>query len=601
VARFDEAVDENPWIRAIEPGDLPLSAGLVRDLAQIGVNTVGELVGTIYFDRVAAEDHSDLVRVIGLALSTAGMVAAIDAGTAWQNLCSSSYSRRLPEIAETRQCSMGAIIDLGRRAGAIREVPSQLDFDQVFFAPDPSLRDLGQSTRAIRAFSDKVNEVLDERSASIAGLRSVGQRTLEEMGQAFGITRERVRQLESKARKTIYERVDPNLIIEAATPVAFAIEDYGGGATLRQLSSTLRIDEPTIGLVLESAHRDRRIRDLVPISISGLHSPFEFEIPSRSHRDIRLRPFKVHEELVEAAIGPSRIVRGSEFVQRLQANMDAPFSCSHVTLSARLSGLERMGMIAVGSVHPFEENQFGPWVISPTTTRTTQIIKAMLRAGSYDAVERGGSSDLLFHAPDGIPNHVLTEQLDRSGGVRISEHGLEAFCSRYPEIFIKSGMTSWGLIGAGATPFDAAIAPKLDHGTTSDLLVWVLDEAEEALQLHEIIGRMREIEPLIKEMSVRLYLNTLNADRFTNTDGYYQLSENYQSRRNIKLPFGATIKTLIKVLTDAEQPLSLDEIVDECRQLLPIEPSAIRGYLDQNYHNLFRKLHTGKYVLGNGR
>ena len=536
MARFDDVVDHNPWMRALEPADLPLSAELIRGLSRINVNTIGSLVRAIYFDPIAAEDHPDLVQTVDIALSSDGMLAAIDAVTAWRNLCSGSYFRRLAEIAELRQCSVGTIIDLGRSAGAIRYVPSQLNFSQVFFAPDPSLRDLSQSTRAIRAFSDKVDAVLDERSVSIARLRSVGQRTLEEVGQELGFTRERARQLENAARRTILKRVDPNLIVEAATPIACTIEHWGGLATLNELSSTLKIDESTVGLVLESADRDPRIRGLVPISISGFHSALEFEIPKRSYRNIWLAAsHDVEPELVEAAIGPSRIIRGDEFVRRLQADLGAPFSCLHVTMKARISGLERMGMIAVESVDPFEESQYGPWVISPTTTRTTQIIRAMLRASSADAVERDGSVRLRFYSPDGVLNHVITKHLEQINGDRITEHGLAAICSRYPEIFVRSAMTSWGLVGAGATPFDVASTPKLDHGTTSELLIQILGESEESLNVHEIISRMRLIEPLIKEISVRLYLNTLHVDRFTEKNGYYQLNSDYSQRNSSQL------------------------------------------------------------------
>jgi RNA polymerase sigma factor (sigma-70 family) len=78
-----------------------------------------------------------------------------------------------------------------------------------------------------------------------AGLGAGDERTLEEVGQAFGVTRERVRQIERKALETLKKRleaiqpqagssVDPRSYESQATPQPEEERTTGGGATPKQ-------------------------------------------------------------------------------------------------------------------------------------------------------------------------------------------------------------------------------------------------------------------------------------------------------------------------------------------------------------------------------
>jgi RNA polymerase sigma factor (sigma-70 family) len=590
-----EILARRTWARALDIDDLPIATDLVRKLRNLGTDSIGELVRIIKYDQLAEEDHPELIGAVRVALTTPGNSAAVSVESAWLNLCAQNSFCSISEIASGRKCTRDAVLDLAYRAGVV--IDGNINSSLIYIVPDPATIDHDKSRAALQTLVDRIRG-LESREAKILESRMVEGVTLEQIGQDLDLTRERIRQIERRAKQNLLRIASDAEVIEAIIPVHFALENLGGRATAAELSVELGSSRFAVSIAIELAANHPDIQDLVLVSGSETHMPMNFKPFKKQTKVLELAVLEsISEEQVSLAIGASGVKRGVDFLRSLGEINGSGISCRHTPALTVLNALENQKSIAVARVHPLEELEFGPWVTNARTPRAIQVVQAMLSEGSEDRYKTGSSSgESYFHSQDGVQNHLVMDRLFNITGARTSEHGLNELCKRFPEIFVRSGPARWGLIGAGALFSDSQDELKLDHGTTIDLLVEVVDEASEPIALHEIIAIMRGRAPEIKEMSVRLYLRTLHADRFVEKDGRFSLSDSYKNRRNTELPFGATIKILEKVLSEANVPLTFDEIIKQCQSHLPVDPGAIRSYLEQNYRDWFRKLPEGKYM-----
>lgn len=590
-------LESEPWARALQVSDLPIAAELSRKLNNLGVESIGELIRIIKYDPIAEEDHRDLISAVRLVLTTAGNSAAVSLESAWSNLCSQNPFCSVSEIAFRRKCTPYAVLDLAKRVGVI----GQLDEGQssIYLVPEPESIDRNNSQRLIQGLADRLLKIDDRQFKVLKGRLQEGS-TLEVIGQSLGLTRERARQIERKAKENLRTIASASEVLEAVIPIHYALENLGGRATIQELSREVGASPFSLSIAVELAANHPHFQDISLISGFETHLPLNFASLKKATDVLELSALdSITKERSSFAMGSSGVKRGSEYLRNLSDSIGEKISCTHTPILSTLGALEQKGLVAIGRVHPSEELEYGPWAIYPQTPRTVQIAQAILKVGSEEASKSVGAfSGSYFHSQDGVQNHLLTEQLFKSTGIRTMETSVNELCKRYPEIFVRSGPSRWGLIGAGAQYSDAKAEKKLDHGTTIDLLVEVLEKSSEPLPIHEIISRMRQIAPEIKEMSVRVYLYTLHADRFVQEDGLFTLSDSYLKRRELaaELPWGATIKILERVMAESNVPLALDEIVSRCQEHLPVDPAAIRSYLEQNYRNWFRKLPEGKYI-----
>jgi RNA polymerase sigma factor (sigma-70 family) len=124
----------------------------------------------------------------------------IERGRAWARDIAEATGYSVDEVTEGLRLSVGAIslhTPIGDGGATLEEV--------VFARPDPGSDPWTQLSGVfLRAIIDEALDQLPEREARVitlrAGLDRDESRTLDEVGKIFGVTRERVRQIESKAR-----------------------------------------------------------------------------------------------------------------------------------------------------------------------------------------------------------------------------------------------------------------------------------------------------------------------------------------------------------------------------------------------------------------
>ena len=128
-------------------------------------------------------------------------------------------------IAERLDVTEADVIDMEQRLGhsdlsfdaPIREDDSSATFGDFIPSRGPSTEESVANEELRRVFLEKVHafaETLDERDRRIVDERILAEepKTLQEMGDAFGITRERVRQLEARVVSRLRDYLKENLV-----------------------------------------------------------------------------------------------------------------------------------------------------------------------------------------------------------------------------------------------------------------------------------------------------------------------------------------------------------------------------------------------------
>jgi RNA polymerase sigma-32 factor len=128
-------------------------------------------------------------------------------------------------IAERLDVSEADVIDMEQRLGQsdlsleapVREEEGSASYGDFLASPAPSAEETVADQELRRVFLEKVHEfaaTLDERERRIVAERILAEepRTLQDMGDEFGVTRERVRQLEARVVSRLREYLKENLV-----------------------------------------------------------------------------------------------------------------------------------------------------------------------------------------------------------------------------------------------------------------------------------------------------------------------------------------------------------------------------------------------------
>ena len=184
-------------------------------------------------------------------------------------------------------------------------------------------------------------------------------------------------------------------------------------------------------------------------------------------------------------------------------------------------------------------------------------------------------------------------------GYEMSEQALDELCRRNPDVFVRTGTRSWGLIGAGAERNEKGEDNQAaSRYRITDCVADILHDSPDGLSLAELIREVRRIIPSAAEQTVKLYLTTLQPERFESVGGdKFKLRREYVDFLENHANLEPTIDVLTRVLREAEAPLSMKEIIRRCEEIQFVSHTAIRGYLSQNYGGRFRRLIIGKYTI----
>jgi len=244
----------------------------------------------------------------------------------------------------------------------------------------------------------------------------------------------------------------------------------------------------------------------------------------------------------------------------------------------------------------YERIMFGTWITCGLTERAQDIVRAIIYSGANEGPP-GCQVDPTARLKQGVSSEQIVTFLASRAGYEMAEQALDELCRRSPDVFVRTGPRSWGLIGAGAiTNEGQEDQPNIGVGI-ADCMTDVMLKSPDGLRLTDLIREVRKIIPSAAEQTIRIYLTTLHPERFEHaSDNRYRLKQKYLEFLEKPDNREPTINILTRVVREAEAPLSTDEIIARCEQIQFVSHSAIRGYLTQNYDGRFKRLDNGKYT-----
>jgi len=312
--------------------------------------------------------------------------------------------------------------------------------------------------------------------------------------------------------------------------------------------------------------------------------------------------------LTHQVIGPSKIMPYDEFILSLRRRFaldkrleelsryielrDMGISSSGRRLICQLSG------VTTFSAAEYERMLFGEWISNGLTERAQDIAQAIIYSGASEGPP-GSQVKPAIVLKQGRSSEQIVNYLANRMGHEMSEQALDELCRRNPDVFIRTGARSWGLIGAGAELNETGEENQLAiRYRITDCMADILHDSPDGLSFAELIREVRRIIPSAAEQTIRLYLTTLQPERFQSVGGdKFKLRREYVDFLENRINLEPTIDVVTRVLGEAEAPLSIKEIIRRCEEIQFVSHTAIRGYLSQNYGGRFRRLNNGKYTI----
>jgi hypothetical protein len=406
-------------------------------------------------------------------------------------------------------------------------------------------------------------------------LRRIKGETLAEIGAIYGVTRERIRQIESRLVRRYSNRARSMLGVlwerSARRVIAEFVARTGGIIPEDDVASWLQLEPHGFALLRRLISGEGQDEESSELDFSGGSVSV-------------LGDSTTLRNLVREAIGPTGIMRLGDAVmtlRRLRPDLRVLDSGSPEEVEALLANAGAWEAIEAS---PSEAMMSDVWVTAGLTRAANRAVRALLYAIGPDG-EPTSRTDL-----------VLSWIRSRTGEA-VSEQAFDATCDRYPMVFVRTGPTSWGLVGAGAAPASIRRGAPSAPGEIIELVTDAVLSAETGLTLEEVITEVREQREDVSAVTIKLYLNYFHSERFVlGPDGRYRIDARYLEHLRSPGARPSTIDILTQVVRDAAAPLSVDEIIAMCESVAFVDRSAIRGYLSNNYGGRFRKLTDGRYV-----
>lgn len=201
----------------------------------------------------------------------------------------------------------------------------------------------------LEPFPKRAQEIVMERY----GLRGEGDKTLEEIGDQFNVTRERVRQIIREVVKKVKEKSQSTLLDEAKRKIVFTIQEKSGIMREAELVAVLSLgDKKEMGA----------IRFFIDLSVEVDADKVSGELaPSLMLRNFKMTEWKEIKDKVKEILGKEKVLLTD---QKLMAKIGGFKELSQKKLFDYLAVSEEV-----------KKNQFGNWglasseEVSPKGTR----------------------------------------------------------------------------------------------------------------------------------------------------------------------------------------------------------------------------------------
>jgi len=340
----------------------------------------------------------------------------------------------------------------------------------------PPLEQVGAAPTLDEAFNELFRTLKNPRQSMIIRLRyGLGDgipRTLEEIGQHFSITRERVRQIENKIFKRIFHPTRRYILDDIVRPFQFVLRQAGG--ILKEGQIAEKISEVTV------------LGEINPIGatrfVLGVTSQLEEiwdGIWALKECPLECFPIVTSTAAMRLEKNHSRM-RYNKLVSEVRRTLESGDDASQ--RAADTLFIEA----CLQADTQFEISHDGWCVLSKWQQSYVDKIVEVLR---------GKNTPLHYSEIASNANTLL------NGNREVPEHNIHAILQRRQDLFVWVGQGTYALVEWGIQ------RPTYYVEIISDIL-----EAEgESLPADEIIRRVEEIRPC-KKTSIMMYL-TLN-DRF---------------------------------------------------------------------------------------
>ena len=327
-----------------------------------------------------------------------------------------------------------------------------------------------------KAFNELFGTLQNTRQSMVLrlryGLNDGIPRTLEEVGQRFGITRERVRQIEDKALRRIYHPTRRHILDDIARPFQFVLQQAGG--ILRENQISEKISQVTVLGKIDPIGATRFVLGVT----SGLQ---EIEDGIWALKECPLEYFSMVTSAAALRLEKNQSrMRYNKLVSEVRRMLES-------SNDAAQREVDTLFIEACLQADPQFEISDDGWCILAKWQRS--YIDEMVE------VLRDKGKPLHFREIASGVEALL------NGNQEVSEHNIHAVLQRRQDLFVWAGQGTYGLVEWGIQ------RPTYYVEIISDIL-----EAEgEPLPADEIIRRVEKLRPC-KKTSVMMYL-TMN-DRF---------------------------------------------------------------------------------------
>ncbi len=329
------------------------------------------------------------------------------------------------------------------------------------------------------------------------GLDDGMPRTLEKVGQRFGITRERVRQIENKLSRLIHHPTRRHILNDIVRPFQFVLQQAGGILKENQISE--RISEVT---VLGEINPIGATRFMLWVT-SGLEE-IEDGVWALKECPLECFPMVTSAATLRLENNHSRM-RYNQLVSEVRRILES----SNDSAQRKVDTLFIEACLQAAP--QFEISDDG-WCILPEwqMSYVDEMVEAL----------RDKGTPLHFREIAPVVKALL------NGNQEVSERNINAALQRRQDLFVRVGQGTYGLVEWGIQ------RPTYYVDIISD----ILEDEGQPLPDDEIIRRVEEVRPC-KKTSIMMYL-TLN-DRFAQFDsGIYGLRKwlSTKSEQTAELP-----------------------------------------------------------------
>jgi len=465
-----------------------------------------------------------------------------------------------------------------------------------------------------------IEYLLGERQTTVVKKRWLDGETLEVVAQPLNITRERVRQIEAKGKKTLRLRVSSlkkQGLIERVRWVedqlVSGVDRHGGYAEIAALEAHLGWPERScltwfalnaaVGIFNPARSRTkgkfgRLWSDGINVSsIGGDSSDPEDESLLES---------------IEEIIGPMGIMRLEDFMATFDRRHGGERS-ENSDPKERGKAFESAGLLDYLESNYLDVLRAGSWVSAGLPQIGREIARAILYGTDPDeepdAFEPSGPNRLRRGLRSDLIAYWLSGNSDHQSSVR----ALDVYCERYPLVFAKTGDNSWGLLGAGAEASDSSA----NEPSTRALVAFAV---KELMQNGTPVSKARVIDRLSAYRSsawINLHIDRGLEDGYlenvASRPPYYDLRlakelpyhEQIQSYLEAVMPRGAkgqTRELVFEALEGKQQGLPENDILRYVRRSYPSASAvSIFIYLRYTYVDLIEETPAGNYRLKSKR